>query len=515
MLKLLLSKFKESIFSVLPITVLVLFLHFTLCPLDTWLLIMFLIGSLMLVVGMALFNLGADLSLLRVGEQVGGYITRKRSLWILLIIGFLIGVIITIAEPDLLVLAAQFSINNYVLILSVAIGVGIFLMIALLRIILQINLNYLLIGFYLIIFVIAFIVSQSKPEFLVVAFDSGGVTTGPMTVPLILSLGLGVASARGGKHSNDDSFGLVSMCSIGPIISVLVLGLIFETNKDVEVTKTIITNFSEFSRYFLHVLEEKTLEIAIAMIGIIAFIIIFQCFILKSKFKIILKTLLGLLYVFVGLVIFLAGANVGFMQVGTVIGQTIISKSYGIIMIPLGMLIGFFVVMAEPSVHVLNKQVEEITAGSISRKAMLFTLAIGVSISIGLAMARVIVNFNILYILVPGYLIALVLSFFTPKIFTAIAFDSGGVASGPMTATFLLPMASGVAYVLYAENDINAYLVNSFGVVALVAMTPLIVIQIMGLIYTIKVKIAKRSEIRVPEEVIEFPISFLTNCEVK
>ena len=301
------------------------------------------------------------------------------------------------------------------------------------------------------------------------------------------------------------------MCSIGPIISVLVLGLIFETNKDVEVTKTIITNFSEFSRYFLHVLEEKTLEIAIAMIGIIAFIIIFQCFILKSKFKIILKTLLGLLYVFVGLVIFLAGANVGFMQVGTLIGQTIISKSYGIIMIPLGMLIGFFVVMAEPSVHVLNKQVEEITAGSISRKAMLFTLAIGVSISIGLAMARVIVNFNILYILVPGYLISLVLSFFTPKIFTAIAFDSGGVASGPMTATFLLPLATGACHEIYSQ-DIKI-LSNGFGIVALVAMTPLIVVQLVGLIYKIKLQRAEATKELPYEDVIEFDLNGLNEVD--
>lgn len=506
MFKQLLEKIKESVFSVLPVFGLVLLLHITgICRLDNFTFVMFIIGSIMLTIGLSLFSLGADLSLLKIGEQVGNYLASKRKVWLLILMGFLIGVIITVAEPDLLVLASQFSMPSIILIIVVGVGVGLFLAFSLLRIILQIDLSKILTIFYVFTFFVAVIISQTKPGFLAIAFDSGGVTTGPMTVPFILALGLGVAHARGGRNAEDDSFGLVALCSIGPILAVLILGFFGESSGDSTTDPVVITNIFEMLKFSFETIFEKFSEIVIAMSGIILFIIIFEFAVLKIKFKKFLKLLVGLIYVFVGLTIFLSGASIGFMNVGTEIGKHFSSENLKMWLIPIGMIIGFLVVMAEPSVHVLNKQVEEITAGAISRKMMLFTLAIGVAISVGLSFARIIFEINMLYILVPGYLLAIILSLFAPKIFVAIAFDSGGVASGPMTATFLLPMAIGFVTEIYQAGN-NKIVEYSFGTVALVAMTPLIVIQILGIIYRIITPIRAMNLERSPQPVITFEV---------
>lgn len=512
MLKLLLAKVKESVMSVLPVFLIVIVLMIAGLITGTfrfdkteniWTFILFLVGSIMLVVGLSLFTLGADLSLLKVGEQVGNFLASKRKVWLLILVGFLIGVIITIAEPDLLHLANSFpSLEPFVLILAVGLGVGVFLAVALLRIVLQVSLVKLLIVLYSLTFLLAFIVNIKNPEFLPVAFDSGGVTTGPMTVPFILALGVGVSRARGGRKSDDDSFGLVALCSVGPIIAVLFLGLFANANVTEE-SSHVINTFWLALNELASVFVTKLGEIGMSLIGICTFIIIFEFAILRKKFKSFLKLFIGLLYVALGVAIFLTGAEIGFDKVGYIIGNVFGTSSYSWIIVPVGMVIGFFVVMAEPSVQVLNKQVEEITAGSISRKVMLFTLAIGVAISIGLSFLRVILKIDILWILVPGYLIAIILSLFSPKIFSAIAFDSGGVASGPMTATFLLPMASGLIGTAASTSQIVEF---SFGTVAMVAMTPLIVIQILGLIYQIKTKVRTKTKERVPQEVITFKV---------
>lgn len=517
MLKLLFEKIKESLFSVLPVFIIVIILavvgHFTNAfPLtnieNLWTFVMFLIGSFMLVAGLSLFSLGADLSLLKVGEQVGNYLTNKRKLWLLLLVGFLIGIIITIAEPDLLVLAKSFSLPDAVLIIAVGVGVGVFLAVALLRIVLQVRLVSLLLVLYIITFILAFIVSINNPAFIPVAFDSGGVTTGPMTVPFILALGLGVAHARGGKKSNDDSFGLVALCSVGPIIAVLVLGLFTAPSGDAGAVEEAVLNFGQMIMHVLHTFGLKLGDVGLAILGITTFIIIFEFALLRIKFKKFIKIFVGLIYVLLGVAIFLAGAEIGFWKIGQIIGLVFGSSDIKWLIIPIGMVIGFFVVMAEPSVQVLNKQVEGITAGSISRKTMLFTLAIGVAISIGLSFLRIILQIPMLYILVPGYAIALILTLFAPKIFSAIAFDSGGVASGPMTATFLLPMATGLITALCenVEGSGGTIAEFSYGTVALVAMTPLIVIQILGLIYKIKTTIRVKAKERTKEPIINFDV---------
>lgn len=508
MKKALLEKLKESVLAVAPITAIVLILCCFL-PIPGWTIFGFIIGAFMLIFGLSFFNLGAESSMMKLGEDIGSYVTKKKNIWFLIGVTAAIGLIITIAEPDLMVLAEQMSqtIPKIQLILFVAIGVGLFLSLALVRIVLQVNLNVMLFIMYFIAFLLAAFVPS---EFIAVSFDSGGVTTGPMTVPFILALGTGVAGARGSNSSKDDSFGLVSFCSIGPVIMVLILGLIYRNPSIEQANTEVIDTFGKFANDFGHQLISMIAEIALALLPIIACVIVFELLLFKQTKKNIIKIFIGLLYTYIGLVVFLTGAHIGFMPVANLLGNIIGAESFKWILIPLGMIMGFFVVMAEPAVAVLTKQVEELTSGAISKKIMLMAMAVGVAASVGLSMSRVIFDYSIWFILIPGYLIAIGLMFFVPKIFTAIAFDSGGVASGPMTATFLLPLASGACMVIYQGRDDFAekMLTNGFGVVALVAMTPLIVIQIIGLIFKIKTTIAARNIVLEYEPIIEFEIDY-------
>ena len=479
------SKFKEKLTetlkAVLPILVIVLLLCFSIAPIPPSILMTFLIGAILLIVGMLFFNVGVEISMTPIGERVGSVMTRSKNVFIIILISFIMGFIITISEPDLQVLAQQVpSIPNLVLILAVALGVGIYLVIALLRMLIGIPLSYLLVFFYGIIFILAFFVPG---DFLSVAFDSGGVTTGPMTVPFIISFGIGVSAIRSDKHAEDDSFGLVALCSIGPILSVLILGMIFnpESTEQVSESIPIIDNTVDLWNLFMVGFPTYIEEIAISLLPIVIFFAIFQLIARDINKHTLIRICVGLIYTYVGLVLFLTGVNVGFMPAGNYLGQILASLPYAWILVPIGMIIGYFIVKAEPAVFVLTKQVEEMTSGAISAKAMGTSLSIGVAASVGLAMIRVLTGINILWFLVPGYFIALILTFLVPKLFTAIAFDSGGVASGPMTATFLLPLAMGACDAL-GGNIIT----DAFGIVAMVAMTPLITIQIMGLIFKIK-----------------------------
>ena len=484
------DKFQESIASVLPITIIVLLLCFTVAPIPNNMLVSFLMGAVLLIVGMAFFTLGADTAMTPIGTKVGSCITKSRKVWLIVFVSFLLGIIITISEPDLQVLANQVpNIPNAALIGAVALGVGVFLVIAMLRILFGISLNILLIGFYIVVFGLAMLVPKN---FWAVAFDSGGVTTGPMTVPFIMALGVGVSAIRSDRHAGNDSFGLVALCSIGPILAVLVLGLMYPSEAaytPVEIPE--MENSQEMILLFVHGLPHYAKEVAIALAPIVAFFFLFNTFYIKMPKKPLISISVGLIFTYVGLVLFLTGVNVGFMPVGNYIGKLIGSKSFNWILLPIAMLIGYFIVKAEPAVHVLNKQVEDLTAGSIPARAMELSLSIGVATSLGLAMIRVLTGISVMYFLVPGYVLALGLSFFTPKIFTSIAFDSGGVASGPMTATFLLPFAMGACEAIGGPERIVS---DAFGVVAMVAMTPLITIQLLGVEY--KFRTRKENEAR-------------------
>ncbi|MDR1956007.1 MAG: DUF1538 domain-containing protein, partial [Treponema sp.] len=453
--------------------------------------LMFIGGAALLIIGMGFFTLGADMAMMPMGEGIGIQLTRVPSLAVILGISFVMGLIITIAEPDLQVLARQVpSIQpSMVLILTVGIGVGFFLMVAIIRTLFKIRLSVLLLGFYLITFLVAFF---APGNFIPVAFDSGGVTTGPITVPFILALGVGVASIRSDKHSQDDSFGLVALCSIGPILAVLLLGIFYEPGgADVEshtvpVVATSRDVVTQFARHFPDYFE----EVLKALAAIVIFFLVFQFIARRFKRHQIVRIVVGFLYTLVGLVVFLTGVNVGFIPVGHLLGSALAASPFKWILVPLSMLIGYFIVDAEPAVHVLTKQVEAISSGAITQKVLKRGLSIGMAMALAITMIRIFMGISIMWILIPGYAFALILTFLVPKIFTGIAFDSGGVCSGPMTSTFLLPLAMGTC-----EGAGGNLMTDAFGIVAMVALAPLIVIQGMGLIYGSKLKTsAKHTE---------------------
>lgn len=502
------EKIKESLSSVLPVAAIVFLLLITIAPVSAPILISFIIGTLLLVIGMGLFTLGAQMSMMPMGQYVGSKMTKTKKLWLVLLVSFFVGVMITISEPDLTVLSEQISsVSPFALIFSVAVGVGIMLVVAMLRIVLKIKLKYLLLFFYGIVFILAFFVPSS---FLALSFDSGGVTTGPMTVPFIMALGVGVTAIRADKDADNDSFGLVSLCSVGPIIAVMILGIV---NNVTEIKPTVYptlvyTASDDLFWMFIRQIPKYAGEVLMAIGPIVVFFLIFRAATGGIGTGGLGKIIVGIIYTFVGLTMFLTGVNVGFLPLGHELGEILAASSLKWLIIPVGMIIGYFIVAAEPAVQVLKKQVEEETEGAIPARALSLTLSVGVAISIGIAMLRVLTGVPIMYFIVPGYLIAIVLSFIVPDVFTSIAFDSGGVASGPMTATFLLPFAMGACASVGGNVATDA-----FGVVAMVAMTPLIAIQVLGLIYKIKQhkgiesadgKSASAEPVITDEDIIEF-----------
>ena len=475
------EKLKEAAASVLPVTAIVAVLCLALVRVDVGLMLSFLLGSGLLILGMGLFTLGAELSMSRIGNLIGAKMTKSRKLWFILAVSFLLGVAITMAEPDLQVLATNVpAIDKTVLIVTVSVGVGLFLMLCMVRILFSVSLRLLLIVFYALLFLGAFL---SDAGFLSVAFDSGGVTTGPMTVPFIMALGVGVASIRSDENAKADSFGLVALCSIGPVMAVMLLGAIYPTDTQADVNMVIggFETTVELGGAYLLSLPTYMLEVAMALLPIFVFFLLFQVFSLRLRRLPLTKIVMGVGYTFLGLVLFLTGVNVGFSPLGYVLGKELVTSGLSALLIPLAMLMGWFIIDAEPAVHILNKQVEELTSGAISAKAMGLSLSVAVALANGLAMVRVLTGLPILYFLLPGYAVALGLSFFVPRTFTAIAFDSGGVASGPLTATFMLPLAMGACTALGGN-----VMTDAFGLVALVAMMPLITVQVMGGIYVLK-----------------------------
>ena len=463
----------ESLKSVLPIFAIVLVLSISLVPMYPGILVMFLFGTIMLIVGMSLFTIGSAISMEPIGEGIGSQLSKSKKILLPVLICFALGIIITVAEPDLQVLAEQVpSIPNFVLILCVALGVGAFLSLAMIRARKGIALNKLLLIFYGVAAVLSFFVPEN---FIPTAFDSGGVTTGPITVPFIMALGIGMASLNAKKGSQENSFGLVSLCSIGPILSVLILSICFQPKPEThETVVPMAETTADAFRAFVTDFPKYINEVMIAFIPIIAMLIIFQLVFRRFRKQQMLKISIGFIYTFMGLVLFLTGANVGFMPAGRLIGAEIAASDVRYVLIPIGMIMGYFVVSAEPAVHSLKKQVEEVTNGAISQKAI--GLALSLAVSVGIAMLRVLTGIPIYPFLIVGYIIALTITFFVPRIYTGIAFDSGGVASGPMTTTFMLPFAIGACEAIGGN-----VMTDAFGIVAMVAMTPLIAIQVLGL----------------------------------
>lgn len=465
----------ESAKSVLPIAAIVLILSVSLASVDSGILVLFIFGTVLLIFGMSLFTVGSGMSMDSLGEGIGVQIGRAKRFLPAMIVCFVLGALITIAEPDLQVLAQQVpSIPNAVLIWSVALGVGIFLVVSMVRTRKNIRLSRLLCLFYIVVMALAVFAPN---DFIPTAFDSGGVTTGPITVPFIMALGAGMASVRNGRNSGEDSFGLVALCSIGPILSVLILSICFSPKP--ETTLVVLGEYPTTKDAFLLFLKEMPLyakEVSVAFLPLVGVFLLFQIFYRRFHRSQALRISVGMIYTFIGLVFFLTGANAGFMPAGRLIGATIASGGHSYWLVAVGMLMGYFVVSAEPAVHTLKKQVEEVTNGAISQQSIGRALSIGVGFSVGVSMLRVLTGISIYPFLLGGYIISLVITFFVPPIYTGIAFDSGGVASGPMTTTFMLPFAVGAC-----EAFGGNVMTDAFGLVSMVAMTPLITIQSMGL----------------------------------
>ena len=459
------EKFDESVNAVLPITVIVLLLSIFVVPMETGTIALFLVGAFMLIIGMAFFQLGAETAMTPLGEGVGSSIMKTRKLPVLIGVCFLMGIIITLAEPDLQVLANQVpSIPNNTLIFTVALGVGVFLVIAVLRILFRISLPVLLCIFYIALFFLSF---AAPADFIAVAFDSGGVTTGPMTVPFIMAIGVGLSATRNDKNGSSDSFGLISFCSVGPVLMVLLLGIFYHPTGAAynETTIPDVITMQDVIREFVHMIPDYAKEVLLSILPVIFVFLIFQLISRRYHKPQVIKMIIGLLYTIIGLILFLTGVNVGFAPVGSLLGSSLAGQPWKWILIPIGALIGYYIVKAEPAVQVLNRQVEDVTNGSISRDTMNLSLSIGVSASVALALLRVLTGLNIYWLLIPGYLIALILTRFVPKVFVGIAFDSGAcTAIGGNVVT------------------------DAFGVVAMVAMAPLIAVQVMGVSYNMKLK---------------------------
>ena len=495
------EKIMESLSAVLPITGIVLLISMILVPMEIGAVFLFLVGAVLLIIGMGFFQLGAEIAMTPLGEGIGAELSKNKRLIIIAVISLIMGVIITIAEPDLQVLAEQVpSIPNNILIWTVAVGVGIFLAVAVLRIFLRINLSIILLVLYIGVFILSIFTPNS---FLAVAFDSGGVTTGPITVPFIMAVGVGLASVRSDKDAMGDSFGLVALSSVGPILAVMLLGIFYnpESAAYTPVAISDIQTTRDVTREFLIGLPHYAKEVLISLLPIAAVFGIFQLISRRYHHRQIIRILVGFFYTYIGLVLFLCGVNVGFAPVGSLLGGEFVNSGFSWLLVPIGALIGYFIVKAEPAIQVLNRQVESVTSGAISEAAMNICLSVGVAVSVALAMVRVLSGISIYWILIPGYLIALLMSRFVPKIFVGIAFDSGGVASGPMTSTFLLPLCIGAS-----EAVGGNVMTDAFGVVALVAMTPLIAIQIMGVVYKLKERKMDKVVISIDEadEILEF-----------
>ena len=480
-----LNKFKETAISVLPVMAIVLFLGFTFVPLERGLLVRFVFGGLLLIIGLTIFLLGVDLGIQPMGERCGAELTKKRSLILLLCVAFIIGFVVTAAEPDIQVFGDQVRgifpfVNKLAITFVIAGGVGLFIMIGLLRTVLNLSIKWTFFIAYLVLFAVSFFAPES---FMGIAFDSGGATTGPMTVPFIMALGLGVSSVR---NDNDNSFGLTGICSVGPVMAVLIYAIVLKTNGAFSTNTVVelVENASTTENFFQiagHVFRESLLSIA----PLLFLFMVFQIFLLKMTKRQVIRIIIGFVYAFIGLTIFLIGVNSGFSQAGAALGEKLgllaITKggAWYVLLIGTGLALGAIIVCAEPAVWVLSEQVEHVSGGTIKRKVLLIFLSVGTAIAIGLSMLRAVSGFNLKWILIPGYSIAMILMIFCPSLFSGIAFDSGGVASGPLTSTFVLSFTLGAAASGNGGND-------SFGVIALVAMMPLIAIQLMGIIFRIK-----------------------------
>jgi hypothetical protein len=484
----LLRKLRETSMSVLPIVAIVIILNVTIAPVGWKAISHFSIGAVAIIVGLTLFLQGIDISIVSTGHQIGAKLMEKRSLPLLIGVGFIIGMFVTVADPQVNVFAQQVSnlaanIAKTPLIWAFGIGVGFFVALSFARVILKISFRWLIIIFYTLMVLASLLVD---PFFLGVAFDAGGATTGPLSVPLIIALGVGVGSVRKSSSSEEDSFGLVGIMAIGPIAAILVMGL-FSGPVD-QSSINVVANESSLTLAALFI--ETIIEAFWALLPLLILFIVFQFTLLHQTRRQRIRMIEGLIYVAIGLILFLVGVNGAFMPVGSAIGSIIGASKYQHFLIPIGFFFGAVIVLAEPAVWVLTNQVNEVSGGAVKKSLILIFFSLGISVAVALAMVRIIFDLSLFQILIPGYIIAMVLSFFSPPLFTAIAYDSGTVASGPMSTSFLLAFTLGVS----TSGGGDPFL-DGFGIIALIVMTPMISLQLLGLIYRYQSSKDKRRQL--------------------
>ena len=483
------TKLKEVLMAVLPIAAIVLILHASLTPLPGAMLAQFLIGTALTVIGLTVFLIGVDVGVTPIGQAMGSVVARSNKLWIVIVAGLALGFIISIAEPDLHILAGQVDaltagqIPKMLLVVVVSLGIAVLMTLGMVRVVYNIPLYLLLTGLYGLVLILSLFSSR---EFLAISFDASGATTGAMTVPFMLALALGAtAMKKDAKASEKDSFGLVGTASIGAILAVLLMSVVAHPGPLTGTVNGHETAQAGILRPFFNRVPITSLEVFMAMSPILALLLVFQKKAFKLSRRSFRRMLVGLGFTLVGLVLFLVGVHAGFMSVGTFVGQKIASLDRTSVIVLVGFAIGMVTILAEPAVYVLTHQVESVTSGYVRRSLVLGALALGAGLSVGLSMLRILVPaIQLWHYLLPGYIIAIGLTYVTPKLFIGIAFDSGGVASGPMTATFILAFTNGVASASEGAN----VLVDGFGMIAMVALMPVIALQILGLVYKIKTR---------------------------
>ncbi|MDR3230524.1 MAG: DUF1538 domain-containing protein [Synergistaceae bacterium] len=489
--KILLGKLRESLQAVSPIVVIILLLHATIVPMPMGTLVLMVAGAVLLILGLTLFSLGTDLAMMPMGEHIGSALIQSRNLKLLIFSSFVFGFVVTIAEPDLQVMTKQVpSMPDWALLGGVAAGVAFFLVLGVLRILMRWRLSYMLMGFY----ALALLVALKSTDYVAVAFDASAVTTGPITVPFLLAMGVGIAATTGSRREEDDNFGICALCSIGPILTVLIMGLFYDaqsTGYEFE-TPAMVAGAAELARLFLRGFFRSFREVVMVVVPIFSIFMLYQVTHLRLSRTELVKIGVGLLYLMIGLTFFLTGVNSGFMPSGKYLGESMGALPYNWILVPICLVVGACVVVAEPAVHVLTKQVEEITSGAVSKRVMLFGMGLGVGLAMSLAMLRMLIGLSIWWCIVPGYLTALLLTFYVPDIFVGIGFDSGGVAAGAMSAAFVLPFTIGVC------NARGGNIMSeAFGVIGMIAMMPPITVQAIGLIYD---RLLKKAQPAAPDE---------------
>lgn len=481
------SKFKEVLFSVLPITILVLLLNFSISPLETPMLVRFMIGSMFVVLGLTIFLFGIDMGIAPLGDLTGESLAKSNKLWIVLTSGLILGFFISVAEPGLMVLANQVdmvtagSIESIKILFVASFGLAIMLALGFLRVFYNLPLYKILLGLYLIIFVGALFTSR---EFLAIAFDASGSTTGILAVPFILSLSVGLSKMkRDSKASEKDSFGLVAIASTGAILSVLLLDILSEST-GFSATLSLTTNDTDsIIMPFITGIPGNMKDSFLAILPLVTILLILQKAVFKLNKRALRKVVTGFIFALIGLFIFLWGVNTGFMDIGSSLGKSLVLMENKMFIVIIGFILGAVTILAEPAVYVLTQQIEDVTSGYVNRKAVLFPLAIGVGLAVALSVVRVITpSLQLWHYLLPGYLVSLGLMFIIPKLFIGIAFDAGGVATGPVTATFILAFIQGAAHA-FEGADLMA---DGFGMIAMVAMMPIVTLEILGLVFKIK-----------------------------